>query len=333
MIGRGRPVVLGNERGMALLITIMIISLLVVVTLEFGKAMRQNHLAAINLKTGEQLGAIARSGVTLAAVLLAEDGKKNTYDTLLEDWAAVDRADLSGLFNQGRLQIKVTDLSGRLQVNSLVKSGEIGTEGREILTRLLLSGNFAVDGEAEVRAIVDSLVDWLDVDDQESDAGAENSYYQSLSPSYSCRNAKVEFVEDILLVKGVTPALLYGADGKKALSQFITVYGDDGKINLDTAELELIEAIQPLITSELAARMDEYRRAKENSESLAASAWYKNIPSWPGDITLNDAFITTKSSYFSIESIGELETQKRMVVAVVRRAQQGKITEITRKVQ
>lgn len=326
--------ILADDRGMALLITIMIISLLVIVTFEFGKTMRQNHLASANLKNGEQLDAIARSGINLGTALLEKDGKTNAFDSLLDDWAGVEQADLSGLFNRGHLQLKVADLSGRLQINSLVKRGEVGLGAREILTRLLLSGEFAVEGETQAKEIVDSLVDWLDADDRESDSGAETSYYQSLSPGYSCKNGPVQFVEELLLVRGVTPALLYGFEGKKkALSQYITVYGDDGKINLNTAEPVLIEAINPSIGGELARGMDEFRRDKANKDLLANITWYQMVPSWPGDIVLNEKFVTTTSAYFSLEATGSLDTQNRKIVAVVRRARQGNVSELTRKVE
>ena len=329
---RGRAI-LADDRGMALLITIMIISLLVVVTLEFGRTMRQNHLAAVNLKNGEQLGSIARSGVNLAFALLEQDGMDTTSDSLLEDWATVQKTDLSGLFDQGLLQLRINDLSGSLQINSLVKSGEVGTGAREILIRLLISGEFAIEGEKEAREIVDSLVDWLDADDLESDGGAENSYYQSLSPGYSCRNGAVQFIEELLLVKGISPALLFGAEGKKGLSHFITVYGDDGKININTAETALLEAINPQVSKDLSESMNEFRSDKGNKDLLANVTWYKNVPSWPGDIVFNEKFVTTTSTYFSVEATGVLDTMQRKVVAVARRAQQGKVVELTRKTE
>jgi general secretion pathway protein K len=318
---------------MALLITIMIISLLIVVTLEFGKSMRQHHMAAANLKGSEQLGAIGRSGIAIATALLEQDGKDASFDSFLDDWAVLEQTDLSGLFDQGRLKLTVVDLSGRVQINSLVKTGAVGAGAREILTRLLTSGEFAVQDETEAKSIVDSLVDWLDADDLESEFGAENSYYRSLSPAYSCQNGPVQFVEDLLLVKGITPALLYGSAEKKALMLYITVYGEDGKINLNTARPEVVQAMNPLVTGELAMALDEFRRVKENKELLAAPGWYANVPSWPGDVAFNPAFLTTASTYFSIEAEGNFDTLKRRVVTVVRRAQQGKVFELIRKVE
>ena len=229
--------------------------------------------------------------------------------------------------------MSVLDLSGRVQINSLIKGGAIGTGAREILTRLLSSGEFAVQDETEARGIVDSLVDWLDADDQESEFGAENSYYQSLTPAYACQNGPVQFVEDLLLVKGITPDLLFGLADKKALIQYITVYGDDGKINLNTAAPEVLQAMNPQVSGELAAALVEFRRDKGNKELLADPGWYKNVPSWPGDVVLDPAFLTTASAYFSIEAEGDYDTLKRKIVTVVRRAQQGKVSELTRKVE
>ncbi len=333
MTGIRRRILAADDRGMALLITIMIISLLIVVTLEFGKSMRQHHMAAANLKGSEQLGAIGRSGIAIATALLEQDGKDASFDSFLDDWAILEQTDLSGLFDQGRLKLTVVDLSGRVQINSLVKTGAVGAGAREILTRLLISGEFAVQDETEAKGIVDSLVDWLDADDLESEFGAENSYYRSLSPAYSCQNGPVQFVEDLLLVKGITPALLYGSADKKALMLYITVYGDDGKINLNTARPEVLQAMNPQVSGELAMALDEFRRVKENKELLADPGWYANVPSWPGDVAFNPAFLTTASTYFSIEAEGNFDTLKRRVVTVVRRAQQGKVFELIRKVE
>jgi hypothetical protein len=60
--------------------------------------------------------------------------------------------------------------------------------------------------------IADSIIDWLDSDDTPRTNGAENSYYQALSPSYQCKNGPLDSLEELLLVRGVTPQLLYGND-------------------------------------------------------------------------------------------------------------------------
>ena len=60
--------------------------------------------------------------------------------------------------------------------------------------------------------VADAIIDWRDADEQPGAGGAESEYYQSLQPPYRCKNAPFETAEELLLVKGVTPELLYGYD-------------------------------------------------------------------------------------------------------------------------
>jgi type II secretory pathway component PulK len=60
--------------------------------------------------------------------------------------------------------------------------------------------------------VADAIVDWRDPDDNPQPYGAESDYYGSLPSPYRAKNAPFETVEELLLVKGVTPELLYGMD-------------------------------------------------------------------------------------------------------------------------
>jgi len=78
----------------------------------------------------------------------------------------------------------------------------INTASREILLKL---PNMTED-------IVDAIIDWRDTDSTPGTSGAETSYYNTLNPPYNCKNAPFETLEELLLVKGMTPALLFGED-------------------------------------------------------------------------------------------------------------------------
>lgn len=339
---RGKKTLLHDEQGMALLITVMTVSLLVAVTLQYHKTSWQQFLVSHNYRVGNQLGAIADSGVNIALALLEHDGEENEYDSLFDSWATVDQESFTELFPSGSLRLQVVDLSGRLQINSLVRknaenpaSGGDNTENgiREILLRLLLSGDFFIEDETEASSIIDALVDWIDADDQELDLGAESSFYQSLEKSYSCRNGPVRYIEELLLVKGISPALLFGSEGKKGLADYLTVHGDDGKVNLSTAPLLLIKSMDTLISDDLLERLDEYRRAKENEESLAGSAWYKGIDGWPGDIVINETLLTSTSRYFQITATGTLDSLSRRVLAIAERSSGGEVNLLGKKTE
>jgi general secretion pathway protein K len=320
-----KKTLLRDQQGMALLITVMTVSLLIAITLQYHKSTWQQFLVSNNYKVGNQLKAIADSGINIALAILRYDGEENQYDSLLDSWATIDQEKFEEVFPSGSLQVKVVDLSGRLQINSLVqKSGGDGNntedEIRRIFLELLMSGFFMIEDETEARSIADALIDWIDEDDEESDLGAESGYYQSLEKSYSCRNGPVRSIEELLLVKGITRGLLFGGEGKQGLADYLTVNGDDGKININTAPLLVIKSMDPLVSDELLAKLAEYRSEKENEESLTNIGWYKDIDGWPGDIVLNQYVLTTSSTYFKLIATGAFDTMSRSVVALAERS-------------
>ena len=61
-----------------------------------------------------------------------------------------------------------------------------------------------------------AILDWLDEDDDIRDPnGAELEYYESLGTQYTPTNGPLTSVEELLLVRGVTPQLLFGADANR----------------------------------------------------------------------------------------------------------------------
>lgn len=60
--------------------------------------------------------------------------------------------------------------------------------------------------------LANSMTDWRDEDQEVSVGGAEGEYYLLLSDPYQCKNAPLETMEEVLLVKGGDLELLYGED-------------------------------------------------------------------------------------------------------------------------
>lgn len=65
---------------------------------------------------------------------------------------------------------------------------------------------------AMTETVADSILDWIDEDDEPREYGAEVDYYMTLEPAYAPKNGPLDTVEELLRVKGVTPELLFGAD-------------------------------------------------------------------------------------------------------------------------
>ena len=128
-------------------------------------------------------------------------------------------------------------------------------------------------------------------------------------------------------------SLLFGEGEKKGLVDYITVHGDDGKININTADSLLIKSLDPLIGDELVERLISFRKDEENREQLESPVWYSSIGSWPGDIVLNENLLTTQSRYFLIQSTAVSDLHFRRVTAVVNRVDKKTVKVLSKKVK
>ncbi|PHQ35624.1 type II secretion system minor pseudopilin [Rhodopirellula bahusiensis] len=63
--------------------------------------------------------------------------------------------------------------------------------------------------------IADAILDWIDEDTEPRENGCEDEYYTSLATPYAAANGPIQTVEELLLVRGVTPQLLFGADSNR----------------------------------------------------------------------------------------------------------------------
>ena len=330
---------LSGEKGMALLLVISVISLLTVVVLEFNTEMRDGLTWSRNYTDRERLSVTVESGFNLAVASLHLDNYANDYDCLYDNWAKSTEITSKDLGFGGRAKIKISDLSSRFQMNSLVNISDengddrIGTkDARDILFRLLDSGMLAIDDAFQAREIVDSIIDWLDSDDTVSRYGAEGVYYASLVPSYRIRNGPMVWPNELLAIKGITPLILYGNDEKKGLAEYITVYGTDGKININTADIEVVRALSPKVDREDAELIVGFRSDEENIQLLKHHSWYKQVPGLSRGVEIKNNLIRTSSTIFSIEVEADLNGMFMKMTAIVKRTGREQVEILYRKV-
>jgi general secretion pathway protein K len=295
---------LKNNRGMALLMTILIISLILVMTLRFNLSMRSSLTSAANLQDDIALDNMAKSVFNSARAVLSVDASESSFDTLQEDWANLEGASqfFAYFFGNGQGSMRITDHSGRLQINSLLQYHEgtwiINEEQKKIWTNLLSAEEFEL-GEEEALNIIEAIIDWLDEDDEPLGfGGAESSYYQGLDTPYDPRNGPIEFIEELLLVKGITNELYLGTEEVPGLASLVTPHGRDGKININTADVFVLGALSEQIDQGMVDGMVTFRDNEEND--LGDPEWYKWAPGFPGDVIIPPALITTSSSFFEI---------------------------------
>ncbi|MBW1707713.1 MAG: type II secretion system minor pseudopilin GspK [Deltaproteobacteria bacterium] len=306
-----------NERGFALILTILIISLIVALTLQFNTTMRSDLQSAATLKDGVSLTSVARSGFAFASAVLLEDASETAFDSLNEAWADPEllSSSFSSLFDDVSLDLRIVDHLGRININRLIdENGEFDAEQKNLMTRLLSLEQFSLDSE-EVSNIIDAIKDWIDTDDEVTRFGAENAYYGALEQPYSCKNGDLDFPEELLFVRGITSELFYGTREKSGISRYLTTYGQ-GKININTADPIVLGCLSDQIDQEMVDNMVEYRTDEKND--LEDVKWYNKVPGM-SDITIDPGLVTTSSTNFEIKSEGVKEAMRKRITAMIER--------------
>ena len=100
-------------------------------------------------------------------------------------------------------------------------------------------------------AIVAGILDWR-AGTPGGSFSEFDQYYLSLTPSFRARHASLQEIEELLLVRGITPDLFYGsytrdADGRliphAGLRDCLSVYGSDGALDVNTVTPEVMLAV------------------------------------------------------------------------------------------
>ncbi|MGI6656921.1 MAG: type II secretion system minor pseudopilin GspK [Desulfobulbus sp.] len=287
---------LGGQAGMALVLTLLVVAFLVTLTVQLMAVVDRQMSGAALQAEQVRLDAMVLGGLHLVKAALIVDRGTNAEDGPHDAWADFDRDALAALGGDISLEIEVVDLAGRLQINALV--GEHAEACRRVWRRFLLSGRFAVRDEEHADALLDALTDWIDQDEEELPQGAETPYYQGLSPSRACRNGPMLFPEELLEVRGMTAKIVYGDEASEGIFPYVTIRGDDGRINLNTAPAAVLEALHEEMTPELARAMVDFRTDTDNREALAKADWYREVEGMPATLDLGNDLPTVKGSYF-----------------------------------
>ena len=337
--------VIGNHRGVAILVAIGVVAVLLTAGLALNRRIRGSVTGAFLARERVVLSEMAVSGVHAAMVMLVNDRRENDTDTLQEDWANPEKvAEIMGMipFDKGRVDVRITDERGKIQVNALVKfpEGQQFSASQRFLWERLLDQVFSLFEalpDSDPNMIINSLKDWMDRGDDEAItglSGAESDYYEGLEPPYRCKNGPFDHLGEVGLVQGITPELFAGAGGAAGLSSLLTVHGVsaagdgrftyDGKINISTAEVAVLAALLPPETSDLAEALADYRVAKADetyTHTIADTGWYKNVPG-AGGITINPDLIAVSSDLFRIVSTATSNERTATVNAVVQRVKE-----------
>jgi len=327
-----------NNHGIALLITLSITTVLIAVSLELRRNAGSAVMTTAAARDRLTLLHISSSGINAAMAMLIKDKKESEIDSMQEGWA--DPEEIIEVLNDipfedGKVTVSISDELSRIQVNAIVRfpEGRESNDAQMFMWDRFLSYFIFQDDlleEIEPRTIINSVKDWLDSGDDDAITGlngAESDYYQSLDPPYSSRNGQIAYIDELTLIRGITSDLFYGHEERPGISRYMTIYGItdsgayEGKININTAELPVLTALLPSGNEHLAQEIFDYRQEKTDLEyihDLSGLTWYKDV-SGCSDITIDPELIITSSNFFRIVSVAKLREMKMITTAIVQR--------------
>jgi general secretion pathway protein K len=306
---------LRNQRGVAMVLTLLVLTLLVVTGLELNRAMRVEANLAGNFRDLTQASYIAQSGVEIARAVIQED--EPSYDAPDERWAQFETLAIfsSQLFNEGHFSGQIMDEAAKFNPNGLIDAyGIIDQKKKNQLERLL-----TILGHDPRK--IDAILDWLDADDQKRPFGAEREYYTALKRPYPPKNGPLDSLGEILLIKEMDEATFYGTEEKEGLGKYLTIYSE-GKININTASIPILMSLSSRIDQIAAKAVLDYRAQKpfRQTEDL------RSVPGWGQVYAEISSEITVRSSFFSIGVLGYYREALAAVQTVVKR--EGKKTRV-----
>lgn len=288
-----------SQRGVALILTLLITAILVTLIVEFNYSTQVDLRIAGNFRNDLQAHYLAKSGINIAISYLKYDLENTDTDTLDEDWAKPYPPIPVG---DGFVKVITEDENAKININKVVTDqGKVNEQIRDILHRLLEMIEVDV-------GILDAIIDWIDPDDEPLPEGAENSYYGSLDPPYACKNGSLDTLSELLMIKGITDEV-YGR-----ISKYLTIYSN-GMININTAGKDVLMCLDEGMAETTAQEIINYRTEKpfDGKEELK-------------DVMNNDEvygrmspIIDVKSNAFGVTSLGRVERVEKAIRAVIDR--------------
>jgi general secretion pathway protein K len=310
---------------------IMVLSLLI-----GGFAFRMHVETQVASFSRKELKAemLARSGIEVAKMqlMLDERGADAGFDALNQAWATNTDLLVEHELGEGKYTVHIEDEERKLPLNRLPE---------DLLNRLMeVLGVDPTEGDV----IVDSIIDWVDDNDAHRLNGAEDDYYQSLSPPYRAKNGPFDRVDELLLVRGVTPEIFYGTsasdtnnpapasasttvgnEGTHGLRDLVTTFSS-GQVNVNTASALVLQTLLGMDDVQISAILQR-RDGPDGVPGTEDDLPFRQINDFftqlgqpdPKVLGKLQQFVTVQSKFFRLRSTGEVNGVKRTIEAVVSR--------------
>jgi len=339
-----------SSRGVALIVVMIAIAVFTALAGALAFSMKVETRLAMNADNEQQLLWLGRSGVEYARWILAQEASLagQPYDSLNQIWAggpgamSETNSVLAGIslddfpIGDGTVSLRIVDLERKANIN---------TANAAVLQQALTVMGVNAD---DISVVSDSIQDWRSPATAPRVAGAQSDYYQSLTPPYYAKNAPIDDLSELLLVKGVTPEMYWGGGSSNSpappqrprlglgtapgeipsypfglVDVFTAV--SSGRLNLNTADENALQLI-PGVDASIAAAIIQQRAGPDGVDGTEDDTPFQNAAGALQSAGLNPAdagragnLLTTRSSTFEVHVTARIGGATREFKAIILR--------------
>jgi general secretion pathway protein K len=328
---------LTGEAGVALVITLVIVTLVAIIVLELNYLMRVDVHASANFRDGVRAYYLAKSGVNVVKELFGRNIQE--LDELKTALLAGGPQELP--IGDDSASVRVIDETGKINVNALLiqtsapqptagaraPQSPSRTQPREAQT---VSPWIQITQDLFQRlgidpTLVGAVIDWIDIDEiPTGSGGAESSYYRGLEKPYTARNGPMETIAELRLIKGFTDEVLLKLGARRvggivdpATNLYLTALplpqGGGWRVNLNTAPPALLNSLtrdvgqyaERIVQRRAQSRIEQINELQQLGISGEALQDFQRL----GTLT---------SLYYTVEARGTVGDMVKQITALIR---------------
>ena len=306
------------QRGVALITVLLVVAVVTVVCASMIARQQLSIRATSNQLQARQAWHYALGGEALAQSILRRDlratresgAAQAPVDHLFEPWALPQPA---FEIEQGRIQIRIEDLAGRFNLNSLVQNQQPSAAAQAQFRRLLLRLDIT-------EPYAERLVDWLDADQQPSgEQGAEDNAYLLLDPPYRTAGRSLGDLSELRLLLDMRE------EDFQRLAPYVSALPADVPLNVNTASALVLSTLSDNLSLSIGQAMVQARRGGGFREI----ATFLAQPAMSG-IDLKGTSLAVSSQYFQAVSDVRLGDRRLALVSLLQREDDGEVRVLQR---
>ena len=309
-----------NKKGYTLILVLLMTTLLASLSTNFIVETQTTIGYMLEFDNRLQAGYIAQSGIELARFIididktggasLALTGKATDKNTdSYEDLWALNFPPIP--IEGGTVKFEVTDENAKININAFANQFTEQTRYYYMAQLFFINMGLVMD-------YADIIHDWIDIDDSKMPYGAESGdFYMALNPPYSAKNRSMDSINEMLMLKNITPEIFYGFGGGNYGIEENLVADNMGNHFLDPDKLTDLISGKPANEETEERNVNEIKIGKEKSRNLSD---YFRVYGDNNDFTsdLNKININT-ASYRVISALTENMTDDRVSEVIRRR--------------